>query len=817
MQTNPNPTQSQQMTATGSSSQGDRSGNELPGDNDDDSEKSKLREEIEHIKREQLTDPIIMKDERSGGEPSVVPSVASSPTVEDVVTAKRIRTRPTGSESSPLTEPESPRGNQFHGKLSSDELAQIPSFGLSTETSYGRNPSVASKGGKSISGMSSMMNSHNYFGTDYDNEVVNEKCQLAQTTGLHGNTSKVVATQHRRRAWDWNYLPKVGSSVLVRTHSFNVISVPIDGEIKQILYTPLYNKNFRRMNVFLSFNMDTKPWDALIHSRKRLVSFASYTKHYLKSRTYAYQCYPFFLQGLTEEDMKTQNYVSYNASHDYTEIELIIALWRIQSQKLLFSTNSIIFSSEVIQGLLQRKTSTRAQSAVQGTVFLQQSEADQITTRPVLTEPLEEIDVLLLRGLPDDLFGWQLAYDEPNLNIVDYSLDTSPWSAQEGEGPASNETHSTSDSFQGSKIVTKKEDIERIDTDNIAHYLYDCMDRRISDLTEDVALSTAQKTSTDEGSGRQGSLADSSKKKSSHGKLGKRSGLANLFKRKHAHFTPHTTHSEPPAPTSPEGKIGGRSQSIQNAWLEDYFGKCLGNYKRIRMPTQYFLPQEAISEESDHSEEDKKAEARKAFLYNKESLQIVLPFADNVIPSIYVPWLWVELGYTRWKSLLREMYRCLIPGGFALGTVYDLKVTNTFTNPTEESTQEFPTTIEREKAYDAMTLEAMNNGIHVYPTRHIVQAFKEVGFSNIKYSIISLQTGDLATDMGCLNELLNQIACDIQLRSLMPDPSKPPKDTEPSTLFQRYTSEHLDKIDENAGCIRAVLVVAQKPRKIASQ
>ncbi|QLQ82104.1 hypothetical protein HG537_0G03590 [Torulaspora globosa] len=783
---------------------------------DEELEKSKLLEEIERIKKEQFTEPIIIKEEKNEQESNVVP-VAS---MEELGASSKTGKWQFGLENTPTrsgVEAESPRAHQAPGKQSLADIGQLPSFGLTVEKPSGRSSSVAGRGPKSFSGIAAVINGHNYFGSGHDFEISNEKIQLAPTTGIHGSTSKVVATQQRRKVWDWNCLPKVGSSVLVQTHSFNVISVPIDGEIKQILYTPLYNKNFKRMNIFLSFNMDTKPWDALVHSRKRIVSFVNYIKQYLKSRAYAHQCYPFFLQGLSEEDLKTQNYVSYNATYDYTEIESIISLWFIQAQRLLFSTNSIFFSSDVIQGLLQRRTSTRSQTTIQGTVFLQQSEADVVTSRPLPVEPLEEIDILLLRSLPDDEFGWQLAYDEPNLNIVDYSLDTTPWTAREETANNLSKTQEPSETFQGAKIVSKQEDIKRIDSENVAYCLYDCMDRRISDLTEDLAAAAAPKTTNGDTDNKQAALNEISKKKGTHGKLGKRSGLASLFKRKHAHAIPQSTQSEASVPSSPEGKLGGRAQSIQNAWLEDYFSKCLGNYKRIRMPTQYFLPREANSSESERSEEDKKVEARKAFLYNKECLQIILPFGDNVIPSIYAPWLWSDLGYTKWKSLLREMFRCLVPGGFALASVYDLRLSNTFTAPSEEAMQEFPTTMERERTFDAMALEAMNHGIYVHPTKHLVQAFKEIGFTNIKYSIISLKTGDFSTEMGCLNELFSQITWDLLLRKQMPDPTKPPKDTDPSTLFQRYTTEHLDKVDENAGCMRALLIVAQKPRKIASQ
>lgn len=166
--------------------------------------------------------------------------------------------------------------------------------------------------------------------------------------------------------------------------------------------------------------------------------------------------------------------------------------------------------------------------------------------------------------------------------------------------------------------------------------------------------------------------------------------------------------------------------------------------------------------------------------------------------------------------MLREMYRCIVPGGFALATAYDLRVSNTLTAANDDGTQ-FPTILERDKTYDAISLGAINNGIHIFPTKHLAQAFKEVGFTNIKYSLLSLKVGDLSTEMGCLNELFSQIIWDSLFRREVPDPSKPPKDTDPTTLVQRYITEHLDKIDENAGCLRTILIVAQKPRKFASE
>lgn len=775
-------------------------------------EKTKLLQEIESMKNRKLTEPIVIRDEKAGGDPL---SVSSSPTADHSAAYSKLKNKsqvtPSLSSSDAIRPHHGPQ-DQLFGRMSSGEIPVVPYFGLSDDASCRSSSSPLSKGKKTSSGVSSMLDSKNYFGSEQETEWnVSEGQGLTPTTGIHGNTSKVVATQHRRRTWDWSLLPKVGSSILIRTHSFNLISVPIDGEIKQILYTPCYNKNFKQMNIFLSFNMDTKPKDALVHSRKRLVSFGNYITHYLKSRMYAYQCYPFFLQGLSEEDIKTHNYVSYNASHDYTEIETLISLWFFQAQRVFYNTNSVFFSAEVIQSLLQRKANTRHQSAVQNTLLVQQSDMD--SPKPVPTDLFQEIDILLLRPLTEGQMGWQLAYDEPNLIVADYPLDITPWTTNEEDADKAFRKEASSSSTL--RIVTKEESLEFLDTHTASQYFFDCMDRNISELGDEYIPSISQKTSSSEEFNLKEAATADSKKKAAHGKLGKRAGLANLFKRKHTHSIPQKFIQETAETSSPETKAAGRTQSIQNVWLEDYFSKFLANYRKLKLPTQFFLPQDASTARSVSSDDEKTA-ARKAFLYNKETIQIVLPFPENTLPSIFAPRIWSSLCYTKWKSMLREMYRCIVPGGFALATAYDLRVSNTLTAANDDGTQ-FPTILERDKTYDAISLGAINNGIHIFPTKHLAQAFKEVGFTNIKYSLLSLKVGDLSTEMGCLNELFSQIIWDSLFRREVPDPSKTPKDTDPTTLVQRYITEHLDKIDENAGCLRTILIVAQKPRKFASE
>lgn len=148
-----------------------------------------------------------------------------------------------------------------------------------------------------------------------------------------------------------------------------------------------------------------------------------------------------------------------------------------------------------------------------------------------------------------------------------------------------------------------------------------------------------------------------------------------------------------------------------------------------------------------------------------------------------------------------------------MAAVTDIGVSNSLTQASEESLQEFPTTQERDRVLDAISVAAIEKGLHIYPTQHLAQAFKDVGFTNLKYSVLSLKTGDCSTEMGCLYEIYSEITWDLLFRKHLPDPTKPPKDTEPTTLFRRFVREHMGKVDDNAGSLRILYLVAQKPRK----
>ena len=672
---------------------------------------------------------------------------------------------------------------------------------------------------KSASPMTKSARVHSHpFGRETDG-AIDGWSQLTPTSSLHGNTSKVAATHNRRRTWDWNNLPRAGSSILAKHHSFNIISLPIDGEIKQILYSPSYNENFKAMNIFLSFNMDSKSKDAQLQSKKRLNSFGTYIGHYLRSRLYAYQCFPFYQQ----EPPVDRTYASYDSTKDYSEVETIISLWYMQGQRCISQSNSVFFSAEVVQHLLQRKVNSRNQAVQQTAIYVPQTGATLMSAKPNTTETTEDIDILLLRPHMEPRLGWQLAYDEPNLKVADYPLDTSPWMMEESDAKYILGSQNSKISSSVVNIVNDEKDVVRISNENAGRYFLDCMGRRTGSISEDagspvtsaqISASPSFKEDTPligSGQGSPPNTNEPSRKKVAS-KLGKKTGLAHLFKRKH---TPVASVPSSPQDKSSQMVSDDQGNSIENAWLESYFSRYLSNYKKIDLPTQFLLPKEAQDTPKVRfpSGNQELPQSKKAFLYSKESLQLKLPFADDLIPAIFCPRIWMNLAFSKWRSLLREMYRVLLPGGYAMAAVTDIGVSNSFTQTTEGNMQEFPTTQERDRVLDAIAVAAIEKGLHIYPTQHLAQAFKDVGFTNLKYSVLSLKTGDCSTEMGCLYEIYSEITWDLLFRKHLPDPTKPPKGTEPTTLFRRFIREHMGKVDDNAGSLRTLYLVAQKPRK----
>ncbi|CAI4923348.1 ANM_HP_G0003810.mRNA.1.CDS.1 [Saccharomyces cerevisiae] len=718
--------------------------------------------------------------------------------------------------------------------------------------------------------------------------------------GLHGATSNVVKKLHSRKKWDWNTLPASDSSLLIKTVSgnHNLINICIDGEFKQIMYDPNHNELFNRMDLFLSFNMDSSPEDSLIFAKKRLRSYIDFLTKYLESRKYAFECYPFNIENIINIETEVKCFPSFDPLKDYSEIESLIQLWLAQSQKFLLQSNSFFFSSEVVEELIKRKPTTRQHSnptisttsnkISDPTFYIQQLDIEANSPRPVISDPLDEIDILLIRPLHKTLCGWQLAYDEPSLNIADFALDLSPWMFDSSDNDAQNKNASEIapeylTNLQNylprkgsrAKIVSDEQEVIELNSSNASEYMYDCMNRKFftDDAKERISRNNfnqgVEEDPLNDPFASSSSLslpssgADAVKRKKSPTKATKKSGFVNFFKRKHSQLasTSHTTspsvspsissssspkiqpqsHISSPPRTEKAPHVKSANQAHQNEWLENFFCRTLNNYKEIDLPTQFILPKEVkrssnaqlqpedepplsspISSNSDNSFPNEGLDrAKSAAIYGKEYLKLRLPFASDTIPAVICPWVWTSLSYYKWKALLREIYRSIIPGGYALAIVPDLRISNTYytgilgnadAEKANNSSEEFLTTKERDKTFDAMAIDAINKGLHIHPTKHLTRTFKDVGFTGIKSSVLSLKTGDFKTDMGFLNEFNSLDMWDYMLRRQLPDSSCPPKDTDPTTLFKRYVEEHIGKIDDNAGCFRTLYVVAQKPK-----
>ncbi|CCC71449.1 hypothetical protein NCAS_0H01390 [Naumovozyma castellii] len=666
--------------------------------------------------------------------------------------------------------------------------------------------------------------------------------------------------------YDWNELPKATSSVLIRKGNLNKVEVKKDGIKKMVEYDPMYNKRLAEMDLFFTFNLNSTPKDALINSKKRVLSYTSFLTDYLKVRKSAFESYSLDVDVITSIETVLKSYISFNPLYDYGEIERILELWYLQADKFLLQSNSGIFSNEIIQYLLKRKSLLR-QSNQSNNNSLEAIESSKVTFNEAYDDKTEgkvgndsligyqyhDIDILLIRPKLCHQRGWQLAYDEPSLNIADFELDTSPWlehgsasspTITEGKTMASNmdkyipKNMGMVKGIPTLKIVKDMSELKELDSETAPNYMVDCMDRKIfasksnrPSSVDEAALAGEQQQQQQQ----QQDITASKRNKKGRNKNTRKSGMLNFFKRKHSQLTLPASSVTPTSAGSIISEktmsTGDQNENNQNIWLEDYFCKALSNYQRVILPTQYILPgdgkllQVQTTESDDSSlslssrskeSSNFKSHEKNALLYGKEFLQIRLPFKTDSIPTISCPGIWTNLTYNKWRALLREMYRCIIPGGYITAIVADIKVSNSYReqNDTDDDTL-FETTLERDKSFDAMTLEAINKGLHIHPTKHMTKSFKEVGFTGIKSTVLSLKTGDFKDDMGCLDEFVFLQNWDYTLRRQLPDGANPPKGLDPTTLFDRYVKEHWGKIDDNAGCFRTLYIVAQKPKRQA--
>lgn len=776
-------------------------------------------------------------------------------------------------------------------------------------------------------------------------------------SGVHGATSKVAEKRKITRKWDWDALPKLGTHVLNKVDDkHNVATVQIDGALKKVLYNPAHNKRLSEIDFFLSFNMDSLTKDCFLNSKKRLKSYVEFLTEYLKSREYALECYPFNVLQNFKTEAITSAYQPYNPSHDFSEIEIMLQMWLYQAQKFILQSNSLIFASEVVQELLQQKSSSRKQSTASALLRKQllgnmsksritdfgskmsyssgmpsplssspkqssspggynysaphsPKQMEQTLKKHIADSfadsqnPLDDVDVLVLRDSHSSHLGLQLAYDEPSLNIADFVLDLSPWKIVTTGGNFDN-TNELYETKPTTNIVSDKKDIKELNMDNAATCILDCMDRNYflprRDSDNSVSMYSDENTlheslvNVDETASNPLGMSKSSlanafpsleqalgnKKKKNSLKSSRRTGFVNFFRRKHTQpssisnavsdiqsvassvqskddrndqvsvISQSDINREGEVETKPKRENKNESHNvgkdpdaqyhsddddmgihvceepvfghqyegtrIQNAWLEDYFAKVLSNYRKIALPTNFLVPSEVLGKAID----DQGGEATnktKVETYGREYLQVSLPFASDSIPTIFCPHIWSIMTFNKWKSLIREIYRCLAPDGYVVVLTEDLRVSNSFSaedsfNKSSGSI-EFESTIGRDKSFDEISLDAINKGLHIHPTRHLTKAFKDNGFTNIKSSVLSLKVGDLHTEMGSLNEYISMINWDAAIRRLNVDFSDQGKSgISMSHLIKQYFDEHLNKIDESAGCWRIIYLIAKKPK-----
>ncbi|CAL9728332.1 hypothetical protein MOUN0_D01706 [Monosporozyma unispora] len=738
--------------------------------------------------------------------------------------------------------------------------------------------------------------------------------------GIHGSTKRIAEVQNLSKRWDWNILPMNDAQCLIKTPKYNIINIEIDGQIKQLKYVPSYNNKLALLDIFCSFNKESKTSDSLKFSKERLRSCTQVVVKALRIKKE--------VLSLSDQDSispKNNVLISLSKSSvvdsyvkdddeemtdDRSQVDIVIHLWHLQLQKFLLQKNSLFYSNEALQNLMQRKALSRKSIkqqrhhskkdstpiAGENVLYIQpvdDGEAHKVS--PVISDNIDEIDILVVRPPLAYLTGLQLAYDEPSLNVADFQINSISWlSTSISEDTVLDTTAKIGkDHLSKVKIVSEESELEYLSKSNADQYIVDCLGRQyhegffgddnesignssdssgLSESTTELfsALPQLVKEESSNTSMRfssNPSLAESTgsikeehplpKKKPSN----KKSSIVNFFRRKHHQHQPEEQQSKqsliPPTlnkqtsqSTVTTSNVGSSARSSvrkynpsisrsfqssrysaaqdpslhQTLWLEDHFTDMLSNYKRIDMPTQYYLPKDCgspLSPNVSSSEEDlvnktstnnastNKSEEniKTGTSYNQQFLQLRLPFADNSIPAIYCPWVWGILPRKRWHVLAKELFRIVESEGYVLAVQSDISPTNT--NPVESK---FKTALEKEKIFDSVAINAINQNLFIHPTKHLSNIFKEHGFTNIKASSLSLKLGDCVTEMGCLNEFACLMAINFVFRHEMDHREGESKD--PAVVLEQYIEEHWGKIDDNAGTFRISYVIAQKPKKI---
>lgn len=752
-------------------------------------------------------------------------------------------------------------------------------------------------------------------------------------------TTCLSDTFHRK----WNELPKVGTSLHTRKHSLH-FTAPLSDDTRPVLYDPRYNKLLAKFDTFLSFNSQSPPEESLTMASKRLRSFVDFLEAYNTSKKYAHAGDPSAsaaaataaaAASTSSRGEPYENYPSYTEGVTYKDIDDLVQLWFAQSTKFLSQNHSILFSGDVVQWLYDRKSCSSSRRDLlildeEDECNLSRVSTGSNSTRNYSANPTQDIDILLINDDDtSDHTSWQVAYDEPNLNIANFVLDFSPWASDDLSGstvitpsddtddmkepfniPTTDDNKDNNDSNDNTtnndndnnnnnddnnnnnnnnihsdiKIKNDKsssfgnnndDNISEIKQDNkitkeadttpgssvasgpsstksiptstrpplksmipslhdenlgsdvfgdsksqpVLGSVFDVMGRDVSLLKEKpksikslVSSITPLLTPESVDNTGQSPPTFKKKKKKSTNKFMKAaaagtSGIANLLKKRSS--SADADANTPSSQDSLSPLVSDRINiSIQNRWLEEYYSKILSNFKTISLPPN---SGSAVMGSSDKNNQPLDKFAK----YENEQIRIKLPFADNSFPCILCPSIWFGLRRSQWKLFLSEALRCVIPGGFLQTIVHDLKISNACQGDEEKLAKEFPTTIEMKTIYDAISLEAVRRGLQVFPLVQLLPIFKEVGFIDVNYTVLSLKRGDLTTDMGMMFEFLSAYHFDHVTKTFLNHPSKIPEGTNPATLPKRFVEEHMGKIDDNAGAMRVIVVTAKKPDSIA--
>lgn len=581
------------------------------------------------------------------------------------------------------------------------------------------------------------------------------------------NTRTGAAGGSRGSNVKWNVLPKIGETLHPRKHSMNVTYT----DSTHVFYDPRYNRRLNKVDVFMQFNEQCPLEDVVTMAHTRLESFAKFLNYYYESRK--------FMMSDTDKFTESSHFPREIDGINFQEVDYLVQLWHLQCLRFLNQTKSLLFSSGVVKSLLQRR-----QNMKHGFGHGQ----------------FDDTDILVIRSdMSDSFWGWQVAYDEPSLNVIDYVLDVSLLSRNVERGLT---RQSSTKKLSVRDIMGRSaEDIadSSSSTDSLEH-----QNQSDSDISSTNTTESPERDSF--AAARQPPASSSKFFKAAHAGS---SGIVHFFKKKSTSglsTTPSmvdigTTPNTDPLSTPPPSADGTSTFTLKNKWLENHYSRKLSNFLSVHTPPHYHAPTPSSSEED--------VDEKKMIDYKLQYLKIKLPFNDNSIPSILCPSLWFHLRFDKWKTVLEEFYRCLIPGGSLQTENFDFKGSSI----DSEDQCSLGTTRELRKILEAASLEAMKDNIQVLPMRHLVFLLNEIGFVNVKCCVMSLTRGDMTNDLGCVYEFLSMYHYDTIIRRHLWDPSLFPENTNPATFPLRYFNEHNGKVDTHVGALRLVCITAEKPLK----